>query len=82
MELEGSKIAKAKGLLLSELSTASIIDISHEISFNIVEAAYITKKDHIQIFHEIPYILLMLMLNTVRTIFSSFAFDNHYFDNY
>ena len=41
----GSKIAKAKGLLLSELSTASIVDISHEISpFNIVEAAYITKR--------------------------------------
>ena len=43
----GSKIAKAKGLLLSELSTASIIDISHEISpFNIVEAAYITKRSY------------------------------------
>ena len=28
----GSKTVKAKGLLLSELSSASIIDISHEIS--------------------------------------------------
>ena len=45
---KGSKVSKAKALLLSEISTINIVDVSHEISpFNIVEAAYITKRSYV-----------------------------------
>ena len=45
---KGSKVSKAKALLLSEISTINLVDVSHEISpFNIVEAAYITKRSYI-----------------------------------
>ena len=40
-------VGAVKGAILSQLSDAKIVDISHEISpFNIAEAAYILKNSY------------------------------------
>ena len=76
----GSKIAKAKGLLLSELSTASIIDISHEISpFNIVEAAYITKRSYSNFPRNTIHIIDVDAQHNPEQSLVVSHFDNHYF---
>ena len=76
----GSKIAKAKGLLLSELSSASIIDISHEISpFNIVEAAYITKRSYSNFPRNTIHIIDVDAQHSPEQSLIVSHFDNHYF---
>ena len=76
----GSKIAKAKGLLLSELSTASIVDISHEISpFNIVEAAYITKRSYSNFPRNTIHIIDVNAQHSPEQSLVVSHFDNHYF---
>jgi len=76
----GSKIAKAKGLLLSELSTTSIIDISHEISpFNIVEAAYITKRSYSNFPRNTIHIIDVDAQHNPEQSLVVSHFDNHYF---
>ena len=76
----GSKIAKAKGLLLSELSTTSIIDISHEISpFNIVEAAYIMKRSYSNFPRNTIHIIDVDAQHNPEQSLVVSHFDNHYF---
>ena len=76
----GSKIAKAKGLLLSELSAALIIDISHEISpFNIVEAAYITKRSYSNFPRNTIHIIDVDAQHSPEQSLIVSHFDNHYF---
>ena len=76
----GSKIAKAKGLLLSELSSVSIIDISHEISpFNIVEAAYITKRSYSNFPRNTIHIIDVDAQPSPEQSLIVSHFDNHYF---
>ncbi len=76
----GSKISKAKALLLSEISTSIIVDVSHEISpFNIVEAAYITKRSYNNYPRNTIHIIdVDAQYNPEKSLIVSY-FDNHYF---
>ena len=76
----GSKISKAKGLLISELSSTSIIDVSHEISpFNIVEAAYITKRSYPNFPRNTIHIIDVDAQHSPEQSLIVSHFDNHYF---
>lgn len=76
----GSKISKAKALLLSEISTSIIVDVSHEISpFNIVEAAYITTRSYTNYPRNTVHIIdVDAQYNPEKSLIVSY-FDNHYF---
>ena len=76
----GSKVSKAKALLLSEISTSIIVDVSHEISpFNIVEAAYITKRSYTNYPRNTIHIIdVDAQYNPEKSLIVSY-FDNHYF---
>mgnify|MGYP006062619061 FL=1 len=66
--------------MLSELSTTSIIDISHEISpFNIVEAAYITKRSYSNFPRNTIHIIDVDAQHNPEQSLVVSHFDNHYF---
>ena len=77
---KGSKVSKAKALLLSEISTINIVDVSHEISpFNIVEAAYITKRSYVNYPRGTIHIIdVDAQYNPEKSLIISY-YDNHYF---